>query len=179
MNTLGNKRFLETDHKIREAFLSLLERKPIDGLSVNEICKAANISRPSFYSHYEDINDLILKIESEKSSYIGTLLTTASPLSLRDFICYLNYIKANKHFYTAYFKSENGSHVSEHMMQQYLSSNRIQYTPLLKYWMLFFMSGLKSVVSDWLEQNCQETVEQLAQILMEQYLLFIQTCSSF
>lgn len=172
MNTAGNKRYIETDGKIQNSFLMLLEKKQINEISVNAICKLAHIARPSFYSHYEDINDLIMKIEDEKSSYIGTILTTANPLSINDFIKYLSYVKANKNFYTAYFKCENNSHISEHMMQQYLSINQMNPTPLLKYHMLFFMAGLKAIVSDWLNKNCPESVEQMSQILMEQYSLF-------
>lgn len=174
MNTTGNKRYKETEDKIQKSFLMLLENKQINEISVNDICKLAHISRPSFYSHYEDINDLILKIEYEKSSYISTILTTPNPLSINDFIKYLSYVKANKNFYTAYFKCENNSYISQHMMDQYLSINRMDNTPLLRYHMLFFMAGLKAIVYDWLNKNCPESVEQMSQVLMEQYALFNQ-----
>lgn len=173
MNTSGNKRYIETDNKIQAAFLLLLERKHINDISINEICKSAHISRPSFYAHYEDINDLILNIESEKSSYIGELLTTNISLSIRDFEKYLCYVKTNKNFYIAYFKCENNTHISKQMMEQYISKNHINDTPLLRYRMLFFMAGLKAIISEWLNQNCHESVEQISQILMEQYILFI------
>ena len=173
MNTEGNKRYKETEDKIQKSFLLLLENKQINEISVNDICRLAHISRPSFYSHYDDINDLIIKIEYEKSTYIGTILTTPNPLSINDFIKYLSYVKANKNFYTAYFKCENISHISKHMMEQYISINQMNNTPLLRYHMLFFMAGLKAIVFDWLNKNCPESVEQMSQVLMEQYSLFI------
>lgn len=142
-------------------------------ITINDICKSADISRPSFYSHYEDINNLIMKIESEKSSYIGTILTTANPLSINDFVNYLSHVKSNKNFYAAYFKCENNSHLSEYLMRQYLSLNQMNHTPILRYHIIFFMAGLKAIVSDWLNKNCPESVEQISQLLMEQYSLFI------
>ena len=173
MNTAGNKRYKETEEKIQKSFLMLLENKSINDISINDICKLAHISRPSFYSHYEDINDLIIKIEYEKSTYIGTILTTPNTLSINDFIKYVSYVKANRNFYIAYFKCENNLYISQHMMEQYLSINRINNTPALRYHMLFFMAGLKTIIFDWLNKNCPESIEQISQVLMEQYSLFI------
>ncbi len=68
MNITNNKRYKETEVSIQEAFLTLLERKQITDISVKDICNIAHISRPSFYSHYDDINDLIIKLEYEKSA---------------------------------------------------------------------------------------------------------------
>lgn len=51
----------ETEARIQEAFFSLLEKKPIDEISVRELCFSAHISLPSFYAHYDDINDLATK----------------------------------------------------------------------------------------------------------------------
>lgn len=172
MNVSGNKRYVETDERIQNAFLFLLEKKEINGITVNDICRSAQISRPSFYSHYDDINDLIHHIESKKSAYIGDILTASSPLSIHDFIKYVHYIKENKSFYLAYFKCEAASPVSNFMMEKYLSANRKSSTPSLRYQMLFFMAGLKAVLLDWLEHNCIESVEQIAHILLQQYSLF-------
>lgn len=173
MNTSGNSRYKDTEAKIQNAFLSLLESKNIHDISVNAICISADISRPTFYAHYEDINDLILKIEYEKSAYISSLLTTKKLLSQEDFTNYLNYIKENKNFYIAYFRCENNIAISQSMMNQYLSANQLAPTPALTYQMLFFMAGLKSIVYHWLIRNCPESVEELSQILLTQYLLLV------
>lgn len=50
---------------IRRSFLELLKQKPIQNISVREICEAAGINRGTFYSHYTDIYDLLHKIEDE------------------------------------------------------------------------------------------------------------------
>lgn len=171
MNKPQNNRYQETEQKIQKAFLSLLESRHIDQISIQQLCQCAQISRPTFYAHYEDINDLILKIEYEKSLYISSILTSGKDLSLNDFEDYLNYIQENRHFYIAYFQCQP-SNISHSMMQQYLSANREKETPSLKYQMLFFMAGLKAVVLQWLWQNCPESTEQLAKVLMQQYLLF-------
>lgn len=177
MNITGNKRYKETESKIHQSFLTLLEHKQIDEISVKDICQSAHLSRPAFYAHYEDINDLIINIEHEKSSRIADILARSNPLTIDDFINYVSYIKANKNFYIAFFQCENNLDISQSIMAQYLSVNQMSTTPVLKYHMLFFMAGLKAVVFEWLKKDCPESIGQIAQVLMGQYLLFIKNSS--
>ncbi len=50
---------------IRKALTSLLSQKPIQSISVKELCDHAGINRGTFYAHYTDIYDLLQKIEDE------------------------------------------------------------------------------------------------------------------
>lgn len=59
----------KTDHRtkytkmvIRDAFQTLLKKKPIQKITIADICSAAEISRPTFYAHYEDIYALLDEI---------------------------------------------------------------------------------------------------------------------
>lgn len=50
---------------IRKALTSLLSQKPIQSISVKELCSQAGINRGTFYAHYTDLYDLLEKIEAE------------------------------------------------------------------------------------------------------------------
>ncbi|MBS5479656.1 MAG: TetR/AcrR family transcriptional regulator [Clostridiales bacterium] len=50
---------------IRRAFTTLLRQKPIQSISVKELCELAEINRGTFYAHYTDIYDLRDQIEQE------------------------------------------------------------------------------------------------------------------
>lgn len=50
---------------IRRAFMDLLKRKPIQNITVKELCDAAGINRSTFYAHYTDVGDLLRRIEEE------------------------------------------------------------------------------------------------------------------
>lgn len=50
---------------IRRAFTDLVKQKPIQSISIKELCEIAGINRGTFYSHYTDIYDLLEKIEAE------------------------------------------------------------------------------------------------------------------
>lgn len=54
-----------TNMMIRRAFTSLLGQKPIQSISVKELCAEAGINRGTFYARYADVYDLLEKMESE------------------------------------------------------------------------------------------------------------------
>lgn len=171
MNISGNSRYKETEKKIQEAFLSLLESKHVNAISIHAICSYAHISRPTFYAHYEDINDLILKTEQHHSTHIAALLASQNILTQTDFTSYVSYIKEHKNFYIAYFSYEGNANISQSIMDAYLASSQLQSSPAITYQMLFFMGGLKTVLYDWLIRNCPETIEEISKILLTQYQL--------
>ena len=54
-----------TRMRIREAFFECLEKKPINKITVKEICDIAEINRATFYTHYADQFELMQKLEEE------------------------------------------------------------------------------------------------------------------
>lgn len=60
-----DRRVRYTKKAIRESFLDLLEKKPLEKISVTEICKNADINRGTFYSHYSDPFELKTSLEQE------------------------------------------------------------------------------------------------------------------
>lgn len=58
-------RVKKTKQLIKEAFIELIEIKGYNYVSVSDITKKANINRNTFYLHYNDKEDLILKLISK------------------------------------------------------------------------------------------------------------------
>lgn len=50
---------------IRKEFTELLKKKPIQEITVREICERTGINRSTFYNHYQDVYDLLEQIENE------------------------------------------------------------------------------------------------------------------
>ncbi len=48
-----------TKHWIADKMRELMKHKPIDKIRVTEICRAAEIERPTFYYHFKDKYDLV------------------------------------------------------------------------------------------------------------------------
>lgn len=55
-----------TEKWIRKAFAELIaEKKSLDKITVTEIIQRADVTKPTFYYHFSDLNDLVKSIENE------------------------------------------------------------------------------------------------------------------
>ncbi len=60
-----DKRIEKTQKAIKEAFIKLRAKKPLEKISVKELCEIAYINKSTFYSHYENIYALSDALEYE------------------------------------------------------------------------------------------------------------------
>lgn len=63
-----------TKNAIKEAFLSCLEEKSVNQITVKEICERAQLNRATFYAHYRDCYDLLGSLEEELLTEFDELL---------------------------------------------------------------------------------------------------------
>ena len=52
-------RVKRTKKALAEAFVNLLKAKPLDDITINELCDTADVRRATFYKHYNDKFDFI------------------------------------------------------------------------------------------------------------------------
>jgi AcrR family transcriptional regulator len=74
MKTDGRVRY--TRMVIKESLLKLLTNKPIQKVTVTEICELAQINRATFYTHYRDAFDLLEQIEDELFAELSATIIT-------------------------------------------------------------------------------------------------------
>jgi len=74
MKTDGRVRY--TKMVIKESLLALLAEKPIQKITVTEICDLAQINRATFYTHYRDAFDLLEQIEDELFAELSATVIT-------------------------------------------------------------------------------------------------------
>ena len=58
-------RMEKTEKAIKNAFIELRSKKPLEKITVKELCSLACINKSTFYSHYEDIYALSEVLETE------------------------------------------------------------------------------------------------------------------
>ncbi|MGM9604676.1 MAG: TetR/AcrR family transcriptional regulator [Faecousia sp.] len=57
-------RIQKTEKAIREAFLDIRRRLPLEKVKVRDICQRAMINTSTFYNHYRDVQDLSDQLEN-------------------------------------------------------------------------------------------------------------------
>ena len=58
-------RIEKTKTALHNTFLELRSRKPLEKITIKELCEKAQINKSTFYSHYKDIYDLSDQLETE------------------------------------------------------------------------------------------------------------------
>lgn len=68
-----------TQALIRKAFTDLMRQKPLESITISELCKYAGINRSTFYNHYTDLYDLRSHIEDQlKKEFYDALMPLLS-----------------------------------------------------------------------------------------------------
>jgi AcrR family transcriptional regulator len=65
-----DRRITYTKMVLKQSLLELLRERPIEKITVKDICERADINRGTFYTHFSDPYDLLQQIENELFSEI-------------------------------------------------------------------------------------------------------------
>lgn len=104
-------RVLKTKDALHAGLVALLETKPLEKITITELCQQAKINRGTFYLHYQEINDVfeeyfreitadLAKSYEEPYRHVSVLKTSElDPSTIRIF----HHIKNYQSFYTIVF----------------------------------------------------------------------------
>ena len=77
-NDNDDRRVKYTKMVLEDSLIQLLQEKPIDKVSITEICQKADINRSTFYAHYNDQIDLLQSIVQSILSELNDYLDNFS-----------------------------------------------------------------------------------------------------
>ena len=60
-----DRRTLYTRQVVKDALLELLQKTAYDRINVTMLCRQAEITRATFYLHYEDLNQVLDEVITE------------------------------------------------------------------------------------------------------------------
>lgn len=174
MNISNNLRFQTTEEKIYKALVSLLHFRNYNDISIKELCYEAGINRSSFYAHFDDINDLMIKIEQRLSKNMDNIFDHGKKFDREAFTNMFEFLYENRTFYKAYLTTaaeaymERNDFLSNFEMLKSKTIAGYGQTELL-YHMAFFAGGLKSISKAWILRGCKESPEDMSKYLYNEY----------
>ena len=74
-----DRRVLKTKAQLRAALVSLLEHKPLQEITVKELCERCDINRGTFYLHYPDVRALLDEMVGEVMAQFERMLNSFRP----------------------------------------------------------------------------------------------------
>ena len=78
-----DRRIRRTRGRLSDALVELMQEKPIDELTVQEVLDRAGVGRSTFYLHYRDKDDLLLCVLEDGMEMWSTALARKKEKSLR------------------------------------------------------------------------------------------------
>lgn len=78
-------RVQRTRDALGDALIALMQEKPFDTITVQDVLDRAHISRSTFYTHYSDKDDLLMSDAEEFFEHIATALSARDDQSERVF----------------------------------------------------------------------------------------------
>ena len=166
-----------TKMAIENSLLELLDSKPINKITVTEVCNIADINRGTFYKHYLDIYNLIQQIENklftEVFSNIENFITSKDKNIYQLSVKLFELLKENKKFVKIIF-SENGNKniikklyykMYENYMVEWKKKNTTIDEKIFDYIFTFTANGSISIIQRWLETGLKESPEEIAKFI--------------
>ena len=175
MNIKNNSRYKMSSEKIETAFLTLILNHKYEDINISQICEQANINRSTFYCHYDDINDLVIKIESKFANSMASIFNYGERQTHQAFVDMFTFIKENKYFYKAFlsipYQTLAETNTKIDILKHIGETTNIDKTNNIGifYRASFFGAGIKEMCRLWLERDCQESPEEIARLLLDEY----------
>lgn len=170
MRTDGRVRY--TKMVIKDSLLKLLREKPIQKITVKEICGLAEINRATFYTHYSDAHDLLEQIENDlfeniastvaaQQEDIGNLTREIFTIIEENIdLCKVLFSEnGDKMFLRRIMDISREKGISE-WQKQYPQATRMQ----LEFLYTFISSGSTAVIEHWVRTGMQEAPLELGDI---------------
>ena len=182
MNTKNNQRARNTDETIVRAVFGIMvdENKPVNRITVREVCERSEINRSTFYAHYLDVYDVVEQVEHTMAEG----LTKSFLRKLEEgqdlgscFEALFGFVREHRQFYRLYFQTSGRSGVigiawellRDRMQALSYESFGYRSEEEMKYHGEFFIYGLSAMLRRWIDRDCRETPGELLDMLARQY----------
>ncbi|EHJ08316.1 TetR/AcrR family transcriptional regulator [Staphylococcus simiae] len=173
-------RIVKTKHKIRQGLLELLLDKSFDDIAIKDICQQSGVSRATFYLHYKDKNDLIIKLQHEVMAKGKRVILNQLNSSRKAFFMTLLNFWQQEGEIILLLISDRGSELIRQQVKKTLQANiEVSIIPIVrtqhlstkeKYFLVIFLSNaIFGVLQDWVNRGRPETVEEVAGIMDKIY----------
>ena len=186
-----DRRTLYSKKMIRESLYELMKEKPLNKISVTEICERADVNRSTFYAYYTDIYDLHEKIIGEffaiqKSVIKHIRQAIKEKNALNEFTYsdfyeivynYLKTVENNTELYKFIFNQNANNSVHavfakvtyqtiKEVLHPVIEESRAEE---LKKAFTFVAGGTTAFIMTWVEKNCDTPIEIMSNYLAKYY----------
>lgn len=173
---ISDARTRYTKMVIKNSFVKLLKDKPINKVTVKNICELAEINRATFYRYYYDAFNLMEQIEKESIAELQSFIQASEFQKISDvFMQMLNKIKEDGKLYMILFSEHGDAKFPQKILDVCYEKTSLfverDFSKLSKEkqkWLYYFLShGCSGILNCWINNGMKETPLEVSQFIEE------------
>lgn len=163
-----------TKMMIRNSFIQLLQKKPLNKITVKSICELSEINRTTFYKYYSDPYDLMQKFEDEVLEGLQKLIEESGCRNVGGSLGIILYeMKENPELYRMIFSGQGDHNFNDKLiMLCYLEGQSgmkhilPDLTLVQQEWFHYFLAkGCSSILDCWVQNGMKEEPLEVAEFI--------------
>ena len=164
------------EQKLAEALIELLNTRPLNEISVRELCNKAGVGRASFYRHFQSKEEILERhAQSLIQKWAEEFEVAPDSRPWNVFESLFHHLKEHQSFYEALHKTGRDSILRAAIRTRIgLTSNLSNEDAYQK---IFFADGISGWVEEWIDRGLPETPEKLNQQLGQYFTKVLPTLS--
>ena len=168
-----NQRTRLTKRLLRENLLELLKEKPVEYITVKELCELAELNRSTFYAYYNDVPALYREMGGELAQALLDHIRAINQGGQIDTAPMLSYIRDNRElFHLLVYRDKylNANQpVQLQIIQGYFDISPELHLPCApeerEYFLQYLYMGGTGIIHRWVQNGCDLLPEQVAGLI--------------
>ena len=169
---------------ITDSFLLILEQKPINKITVTQVCDNADVSRATFYANYTDIYDLLEQTENDFQTKVTESVLSLGSSGINRFLFrnVLNEFDKNRRLCRALLGEYGDKGFLDRCCtlygQKIVDDWKLRFPDAditkLKMMGTFVIRGAFGLIEEWAKNDFAESSESVADLISDFYLSVIE-----
>lgn len=178
-----DRRVRKTQKALKDSLIYLLDTKPINRITVTQLCDLADVNRSSFYKYYTDVENMMENIEDELLEVFWEQVNICMKIpdnglsqiiqiiyTHRELYRHINHSKGRTRFLNKFFTAVWSDFAEIINIKYSIPENEKEFL------YSFITMGYIGIIERWLEHDFKESVqdvtmlcERLSNVLINEY----------
>lgn len=157
---------MKTKEKIAQSLMDLMQDTKFESITIKQICNKAGVYRSTYYRNFQSKEDIIkYKLSMIMNEYLEEYNKQEEKTNEKYFLVLFNSFKRYDKFLKTIHKQKQSS-ILQQVLLEYFQKIQIN-EKTEKYDMYYHLGGIYNFIICWIENDMEETPEQLTEISMK------------
>lgn len=170
-----NQRIALTKRLLQEALLRLMNEKPLEKITITELCEEAGINRTTFYRHFNIPNDVLTDMKMEFYSRLNNSIRLSSAKNIPSYIEELmSYLYEHSELLKIFLQNSSSDdfiHLANGVFEKFLETKN-RFAEIfdsddenLKLISSYIAGGSYFMLCHWLLEDIQKTPKEITDLI--------------